>query len=197
MDYRADAGRPVEVGSPSKTHSDRLFGRIGVCMAQTTGHRIKVAVLWRGDHQARLDVRPETSRFHAIFTALAAKGIDARPAVYSEEWADQILEELLRMDGVLVWVDPISGGKRRDFLDQLLRELPAAGVFVSTDPDVIAKMGGQGCATSDQGARLGNRQAFLQDARRVSRRVSPAAHTGWSQSPEAEPRQGRLRCVAG
>jgi hypothetical protein len=47
------------------------------------------------------------------------------------------------MDGVLVWVDPISTatGARRGALDALLREVAASGVFVSTHPDVTARMG--------------------------------------------------------
>ena len=47
------------------------------------------------------------------------------------------------MDGVLVWVDPIATttGERRDTLDTFLRDVAATGVFVSTHPDVTAKMG--------------------------------------------------------
>jgi hypothetical protein len=101
----------------------------------------KVALLWRGDRQARLDARPETSRLHAIFEALARRGIEAEPAVYSEDWGDEVRSQLLRMEGVLVWVDPISEGRRRDSLDKLLREVSAAGVFVSAHPDVIGRMG--------------------------------------------------------
>ena len=45
------------------------------------------------------------------------------------------------MDGVLVWVDPLSSGKDRSRLDPLLRNIAARGVWVSTHPDVILKMG--------------------------------------------------------
>jgi hypothetical protein len=101
----------------------------------------KVALLWRGDRQPRIDARPETSRLHAIFAALARCGIEAEPAVYSGDWADEVRSQLLRMEGVLVWVDPISEGRRRDTLEGLLREVSAAGVFVSAHPDVIGRMG--------------------------------------------------------
>lgn len=110
-------------------------------MVQSSNSPFKVALLWRGDRQARLDVRPEESRLSAIFAALARRGVHAEPAIYSEDTAGEVRELLLRMDGVLVWVDPISGGKRRDSLDELLREVSSAGVFVSTHPDVIDKMG--------------------------------------------------------
>ena len=110
-------------------------------MARSAKSPYEVALLWRGDRQARLDARPEGSRLIAIFEALTRRGIQAEPAVYSEEMAGEVRDELLRKDGVLVWVDPISAGQRRDSLDELLREVSLAGVFVSAHPDVICKMG--------------------------------------------------------
>lgn len=103
--------------------------------------RYKVAVVWRGDREMRVQARGETSRLKAIFEALARQGLQAEPAVYSEAFAEEVRDQLLGMDGVLVWVDPISAGARRDALDDLLREVAASGVFVSTHPRVIAKMG--------------------------------------------------------
>jgi hypothetical protein len=104
-------------------------------------HTFKVAVLWRGDARAAADVRPETSRLHAVFAALERQGIAAEPAVYSDEVIDELRGRLLRLDGVLVWVDPISEGRRRTALDALLRQVAESGVFVSAHPDVILKMG--------------------------------------------------------
>jgi hypothetical protein len=103
----------------------------------------KVAVVWRGDAQARAEARGETSRLKAIFAALADQGIAAEPAVWSEDLTGEVREQLLGMDGVLVWVDPISTatGERRGLLDALLREVAASGVLVSTHPDVAARMG--------------------------------------------------------
>lgn len=103
----------------------------------------KVAVVWRGDLQARADARGEASRLKAVFEALTAKGMAPEPAVFCEEAADEIRAQLLRMDGVLVWVDPIATatGHRRTALDDILRQVAEAGVFVSAHPDVTAKMG--------------------------------------------------------
>lgn len=103
----------------------------------------KVAVVWRGDRQARDEARAETSRLKAIFGALARQGIATEPAVWSEALTGDVRQQLMGVDGVLVWVDPISTatGARRGELDGLLREVAAAGVFVSTHPDVTAKMG--------------------------------------------------------
>ena len=40
-----------------------------------------------------------------------------------------------------VWHNPIEGGRRRDRLDALLRDVAGAGVFVSTHPDAILRLG--------------------------------------------------------
>jgi hypothetical protein len=101
----------------------------------------KVAILWRGDAQARRDATPQNNRFQRIFEELAAAGIDAQPAVYAEEFEPEVREQLLAADGVLVWVDPIHQGKTRAALDALLRDVAAHGPWVSAHPDVIMKMG--------------------------------------------------------
>ena len=101
----------------------------------------KIAILWRGDAEARRTATPRNNRFHRIFEELAATGVDPEPAVYNEEFADEVRRQLLAVDGVLVWVDPIHQGKTRASLDPLLREIAAAGPWVSAHPDVILKMG--------------------------------------------------------
>ena len=101
----------------------------------------KLALVWRGDRKMRASVTRENNRLHAIFAALAGEGIDAEPAVFSEEFADDVRAQLLDMDGVLVWVDPLSDGKTREVLDPLLREIAAKGVWVSAHPETILKMG--------------------------------------------------------
>jgi hypothetical protein len=77
----------------------------------------KLALLWRGDRQARNDATPRNNRFVRVFEALAERGIHAEPAVYAEEMADEVREQLLAADGVLVWVNPISDGRTRVALD--------------------------------------------------------------------------------
>ena len=106
----------------------------------TTG-RTRVAVVWRGDREARRTATPHNNRFHRIFEELAAIGIYAEPAVFDEAFADEVRRQLLTMNGVLVWVDPLHEGKTRAVLDPLLRDVAALGPWVSAHPDVIVKMG--------------------------------------------------------
>jgi hypothetical protein len=107
----------------------------------TTNSAIKVALLYPGDRTARDRSDPAESRFAALFQAFAAANIAAEPAVYHDDFADEVTAQLRRVDAVLVWCNPIEAGRRRDRLDQLLREIAQAGVFVSTHPDAILKLG--------------------------------------------------------
>ncbi|MGB8669920.1 MAG: Cj0069 family protein, partial [Pseudolabrys sp.] len=101
----------------------------------------RIAILWRGDEAARRSAKPETSRFKAVFAALAEVGVDAEPVVYEDDVLDVVRAQLATLDGVLVWVNPIHEGRNRANLDALLREVAARGVWVSAHPDVILKMG--------------------------------------------------------
>jgi len=101
----------------------------------------KIAILWRGDREAREAATPQNNRYHRVFEELAALGVMAAPAVFDEDFADEVRDQLLAVDGVLVWVDPLSGGKTRHVLDPLLREVSARGPWVSAHPEVILKMG--------------------------------------------------------
>jgi hypothetical protein len=101
----------------------------------------RIAILWRGDHEARRAATPQNNRFHRVFEELAAVGIDAEPAVYDEDIETEVRRQLLAVDGVLVWVDPIHQGKNRTALDAMLRDVAARGPWVSAHPEVILKMG--------------------------------------------------------
>ena len=101
----------------------------------------RIAVLWRGDREARQAATPQNNRYHRIFEELGALGIHAEPAVYDEAFADAVREQLLAVDGVLVWVDPLSRGRTRAALDATLRDVASRGPWVSAHPDVILKMG--------------------------------------------------------
>ena len=103
--------------------------------------RLQLAIVYPGDAEVRRLATRENNRFAALFAAFAAQGVDAHPAVYNREQAGELREQLLGLDAALVWVNPIEAGHSRAPLDALLREVAAAGVFISTHPDVIMKLG--------------------------------------------------------
>jgi hypothetical protein len=83
----------------------------------------------------------DTCRLRGVFAAFSALGVNAEPVVFSDETIAEVRAQLLGLDGVLVWVNPIEQGRDRAKLDPLLREAADAGVWVSAHPDVILKMG--------------------------------------------------------
>jgi hypothetical protein len=86
--------------------------------------------------------RVPDERLASVFAALRDVGVDARHVIYSDLAAAQVRDELLRVDGALVWVDPIGkSGEDRRGLDAILREVSTSGVLVSAHPDVVALMG--------------------------------------------------------
>jgi hypothetical protein len=101
----------------------------------------KVAVVWRGDRATRRTATPQNNRYHRVFEELSRVGVQAEPAVFDEAFAGEVRDQLLGVDGVLVWVNPLDGGRTRAVLDALLRDVAARGPWVSAHPDVILKMG--------------------------------------------------------
>lgn len=108
-------------------------------MAETQHGRI--AIVYPGDAEIRRSATPQNNRFAPLFQAFAEAGVTAEPAVYHDEVCDEVRAQLMQVDAALVWVNPIEGGNDRTKLDGMLREVAAAGVFVSADPDIILRMG--------------------------------------------------------
>jgi hypothetical protein len=101
----------------------------------------RLAILYPGDRAARDRADAAASRFAPLFEAFAAAGVLAEPAVYHDDFAAEVGAQLRQVHGVLVWHNPIEGGRTRARLDALLREVAAAGVFVSTHPETILRLG--------------------------------------------------------
>jgi hypothetical protein len=110
-------------------------------MRPLDNHSCRVALLYPGDREARENAAPEKGRFLKVFQALDHLGVWAEPAVYHDDFRDEVRDQLMEVDGVLVWCNPIEGGRDRSMLDAMLRGVAASGVFVSTHPDVILKLG--------------------------------------------------------
>jgi hypothetical protein len=142
FEIRGKAGSRSD-GQPSKLCATLDASR-WLCMdgPQSNSRKTpRLALLWRGDHHVRRTATPLNNRLNRVFEALAALGIHAEPAVYADDLAHEVRDQLLQVDGVLVWADPISEGQNRIALDAMLREVAGNGVWVSAHPDVILKMG--------------------------------------------------------
>jgi Domain of unknown function (DUF6815) len=102
----------------------------------------KVGLLWRAEWDPPQTGSPvaESCRLKGVFAAFGALGVPARPLIYADDRVDTIRAQLLDLDGVLVWVNPVERGVDRSKLDALLREVSDAGVWVSAHPDVIQRL---------------------------------------------------------
>lgn len=105
-----------------------------------TSRAPKLGLMWRGDPSEPVP-DPQSTRLRSIFSAAADRGVETTAVIYADEIADAVAAQLKCLDGVMVWIDPISDGKDRSRLDPMLREVAGAGVWVSAHPEVIMKMG--------------------------------------------------------
>jgi hypothetical protein len=101
----------------------------------------RVAIVFPADPERRRNTRLQDSRFAGVAAALADKGIDVEGAPYVNDYVEELRAQLMGVDGVLVWINPIVDGRDRTLLNKVLAEVAAKGVFVSAHPGVIAKMG--------------------------------------------------------
>jgi hypothetical protein len=101
----------------------------------------RIGVLWRGDRKAEAPLPRADRGLGPLYEAFAGLPVALVPVPYSDDAVDEVREQLLTLDGVLVWVNPIQDGANRSSLDPLLREVSSKGVWVSADPDVILQMG--------------------------------------------------------
>jgi hypothetical protein len=104
---------------------------------------VNVGLLWRAEWDPPGVSAPvvETCRLKGVFAAFAELGVKAEPVICSDEGMESVRAQLLRLDGVLVWVNPIEQGLDRSRRDSLLRDVVRARVWVSAHPDVIRRMG--------------------------------------------------------
>jgi len=119
-------------------------------------HPLKVAIVYPGDRETRRLATPENNRFAAVFAAFAARSVEAHPAVYHREEIAALREQLLGMDGALVWVNPIEAGHSRAPLDAALRERMAAVGAHSKEEYLLALVEAD-CAASELERTLAER----------------------------------------
>src|SRR5262249_36884545 len=104
----------------------------------------RVAIVFPADPERRQKTRLEESRFARTAAALAETGLAVEGAPYVADDVARLREQLMRVAGVLVWINPIVAGRDRRAVNKGVADVGAWGVLVSALPDVIAKMGTKG-----------------------------------------------------
>jgi hypothetical protein len=76
-----------------------------------------------------------------IANALMEAGFEVESILYHDTNAAELEVYLQKFDAILVWVNPIEQGNDRRRLDALLLDVASKGIYVSTHPEVILKIG--------------------------------------------------------
>jgi hypothetical protein len=101
--------------------------------------RARVGVLWRDEPWAQ---RPAADRgLGPLFDAFGAFGAEVVSIPFGDNRVNEVRQQLAALDGLLAWVNPIQDGANRRYVDELLVEVSANGIWVSAHPDVVQKMG--------------------------------------------------------
>ena len=133
----------------------------------------RIGVLWRGDRRAEAPAPRADRGLGALYAAFDRLPVVVELVPFSDDAVGEVREQLLALDGVLVWVNPIQDGQNRGLLDQLLRDVSSRGVWVSAHPDVVLQMGTK--------AVLPRIPATLAGA------ATPACTGPWTSSPAPSP----------
>lgn len=99
-----------------------------------------VALMIYGDADSTRNVFSE-DKYKALAQSLSDAGLNVESILYHDSKVVQLEEYLTRFTAILVWVNPIEQGTDRRCLDALLLGLAGKGVYVSTHPEVILKIG--------------------------------------------------------
>lgn len=101
----------------------------------------RIAILFPADPARGPATDLESSRFAGVADAFRAAGAAPVAAPYADAFAAEARARLAGVDAVLVWHNPIEGGRDRSLLNAMLRDVAASGALVSAHPDVIDEMG--------------------------------------------------------
>ena len=100
----------------------------------TSDDRPRVAILFPVDPAHGLATDLMQSRSAAVARAIGDAGLDAMGAPYADVILNDVRAQLHSVDLVLVWLNPVEGGRDRTVLNTKLRDVAAYGAIVSADP---------------------------------------------------------------
>ena len=80
-------------------------------------------------------------KYKGLAEGFVDSGFEVQTVLYNDSRAEELRESLLGLNALLVWVNPIEQGNDRKILDELLAYLANSGVFISSLPETIQKIG--------------------------------------------------------
>ena len=108
-------------------------------MKELKKHRSIALVLYGEPGSSRNALTDD--KYKKLAEALIEAGYTVETVLYHDSIAGQLEDKLTGFSAILVWVNPIEQGNSRTRLDALLLKIADNGVFVSTHPEKILKIG--------------------------------------------------------
>ncbi|HEX6279858.1 MAG TPA: Cj0069 family protein [Pyrinomonadaceae bacterium] len=96
------------------------------------------------------------AKYRGLAERFVESGMDAETVLYNDERADRYRNGLGHLDALLVWVNPVEQGRDRSVLDPLLEDLSGQGLFVSSLPETIQKIGTKKVLFDTRGLEFGS-----------------------------------------
>ena len=78
---------------------------------------MRVGIVYHGDIEAKVSADLSVGGFAGKARELKEVGAEAVPVVYNDAFVDEFMLEAKRLDGLLVWVDPVESGRDRSRLN--------------------------------------------------------------------------------
>jgi hypothetical protein len=82
---------------------------------------LRIGLLFRGDRTVDPFSTPGAERLAPLVVALQRLGVTVEPVVYEDEALENVHAQIAKLDGVLVWVNPIQDGATRAVLEGTTR----------------------------------------------------------------------------
>ena len=99
-----------------------------------------VALVVYGDKNSARNALQEDN-YKGLADFLIKSGFTVESVLYHDSKQEEVAARLLKFDAVLVWVNPDQDGGDRRLLDSMLLDIAKKGVYVSTNPEVILRIG--------------------------------------------------------
>lgn len=122
-----------------------------------------VAILGEGDRAGTTAATFLSERFTPLREEFQRAGLDARVVAFGDDQVEAVYPRLRACGAVIVFVNPLHGGRDRTVLDGMLNRLTEDGRFVSARPATIMKMGTKDVLVDTQGVGWSRGDIYRRD----------------------------------
>ncbi len=100
----------------------------------------KIGIMLYGENGEEKNIFSEP-KYKLLAEKIIENNIMVETINYNDSISKQLFEKLIKYKAILVWVNPIEKNMNRKNLDDLLLKVSNEGIYVSTHPNTILKIG--------------------------------------------------------